>query len=944
MKNRYFVGLGASAGGLESLQKFFKHIPSDTGLTFIVVQHLSPDYDSLMDELLARHTSMEIKVAENGMGTERNNIYLIPPRKNLLIKDKVLYLEEQKPKKNQINLPIDIFLQSLAKDQKQRAIGIILSGTGSDGTLGIKAIKQYNGMVIVEDVESAKFDGMPKSSISTGLVDYILKPNEMPKKLIKYVEQSSMGLQISKPSSDKQVDNLTKISIILNDYSGIDFSKYKESTMIRRTERRVLITHSESLEDYIQLLRESEKERETLFRELLIGVTNFFRDSEAFDALEEKVLPKLDFTKDQIRIWSAGCSTGEEIYSLAIMITEYMEKNNIKNCELKCFATDIDEEALEVAGLGFYSENVLTNVKSELIAKYFTKKENGYEISETIRKKVVFARHNILKDPPFSKLDLLVCRNLFIYLKSDYQQKILSNFYYALGTDGYLFLGNSETLGKMSDYFRFIDKKWKIYQFKKGYKPDISNKLHVSNSKLNLIEEKEKEKIKTNKSVWFEKLLLKVLEINFPPSILIDESKNILQVLGEVSKYIKIQPGRFSNKLSSNISRELGLFVNNVIRRLSEDQKSLVLNNIKERDNNYGLSIRGNLIELNDNHYYLVSFFEQNIDVEKDVVSIDMSDEEKNRIEELEIELQQAREGLQATIEELETSNEELQSSNEELVASNEELQSTNEELQSVNEELYTVNNEHQEKIEELSELNNDLNNLLKNTEIGALYLDSQLCIRRITPVFSEVTNLLETDIGRSIKHISVMDEYPELNDDIKTVMQDLDGIEREIQDEEGKYWLIRIRPFRTSNNAVNGVILTMVEITKLKSKQVELNKTSKRLKTVLEIENIAWWEYNVQTGYVKYSDTKATMLGYKPSEFPNDVYEICEYIHPDDYDETMKIMKDYLEGKRDDWDIKYRLKKKDGSYLKVKDMGKIIETTDDGAPLKLIGSVHQTS
>jgi len=942
-ENLYYVGLGASAGGLESLEKFFKNIPSDTGLVFIVIQHLSPDYKSLMNELLARHTKMEIHIAEERMEALPNNIYLIPPRTNLSIFHGKLFLEKQKQQKHHIALPIDYFFRSLAKDQGENAIGIILSGTGSDGTLGVKAIKGTGGLVIAQDQKSAKFDGMPKSSINTGVVDYILPPEQMPEKLVEFVNYPSLRKAFleESESENENLDDLTKINLLLRNHASVDFSKYKKSTMIRRIDRRVVINKCHSIPEYIEFLSESDEEKETLFKEMLIGVTNFFRNKEAYDSLRKNVLPNLDYSKKEIRIWSAGCSTGEEAYSLTIMISEYLSANSI-NCDIKCFATDIDEAALEVAGSGLYPESIIADLDAEIISKYFVKNENGYRVNEFIRKKVVFAKHNLLNDPPFSRLDLLSCRNLFIYFKSEYQQEILRGFYYSLRDKGYLFLGNSESLGKISEAFEIIDNKWKIFKFKKGYQPSISEKLHVS-SNISHLKTYERRAVKSDQSMWYEKLLLKVLLINGPPSVIVDEDDNIIQVLGDVSKYMKIQSGRFSNKLTSNISKGLGLFVKNIMRRLKVTRESLVLNNIEGLDEkNPVISIKGEIIQVNHNDYFYISFLEGKTHDKKEPIEINMTEDEKDRIETLETELQQAREGLQATIEELETSNEELQSSNEELVASNEELQSTNEELQSVNEELYTVNNEHQLKIDELSELNNDLSNLLKNTEVGALYLDSDLRIRRTTPLFVEITNILETDIGRSIAHISVMDEYPELNEDIDYVMEALDGVEREVQDKNGTYWLMRVRPFRTSNNAVNGVIVTMVDISKLREQIKQTERIKNRLEKILEVGKIAWWEYDLETNYVDYSDSKATMLGYPVDEFPNDVYEICEYIHKDDYDEAMQSMKDYLTGKSEEWDIIYRLKRKDGSYAKIHDRGEISLRNSEGKPLKLIGTVQE--
>lgn len=396
----YYVGVGASAGGLEALEDFFRAMPDNTGLVFIVIQHLSPDYKSLMNELLSRYTNMDIYVAEDGMETKINSVYLIPPRKNLTIFHGKLYLEEQK-RTNLLNLPIDIFFKSLAKDQEKKAIGVILSGTGSDGTLGIRAIKEAGGMVMVQEEATAKFDGMPRSSIATGLVDYILPPKVMAEELLNYIcHPSPLDHLIRNKEVTDEIDELTRIYIILRNYCGIDFSLYKEATIIRRLDRRIKINRINSLSEYIQIITESDREKEILQRELLIGVTAFFRDEEAYKSLKENVLPQIDYSKKAIRIWSAACSTGEEVYSLAMLFSEFLENAQI-DCEIKIFATDVDSRALEIASIGYYPDSLVAEVEPELIAKYFIKKENGYQISDSIRKMIVFANHNILKAPPF---------------------------------------------------------------------------------------------------------------------------------------------------------------------------------------------------------------------------------------------------------------------------------------------------------------------------------------------------------------------------------------------------------------------------------------------------------------------------------------------------------------------------------------------------------------
>ena len=938
----YYVGIGASAGGLEALEMFFKHMPVTTNLAFIVVQHLSPDYKSLMNELLARHTKMPIQIIENGMVTKANHIYLIPPRTNLSIYHGKLFLEEQ-TNHQKLNLPIDFFFRSLATDQEKSSIAIILSGTGSDGALGVRAIKESGGIVLVQDEQTSKFDGMPKSAISTGIVDAVLPADKMADFLTDYIAHP---LNRKKEKHlPAEMDTLSKVLIILRDSCGVDFSFYKESTVVRRIERRIQINRFSSLEEYVPFLNDSQKEQDTLYRELLIGVTGFFRDQEAFQKLKETVLPNLNYNKKVIRIWSAACSTGEEVYSLAILFKEYLEQHHI-DCEVKIFATDIDRHALDTAGKGFYPEGIVADVESRYLTKYFIRRENGYEVRESIRNMVVFARHNVLKDPPFSKLDLLVCRNLFIYFKPDLQQRILSMFYYALNNDGYLFMGSSESLGDMSDGFIQIDHKWKIFKRKEGLATDLTRTLSLSSSLSAPNKPHQSHYIVQSNKHKLEQLLLAALSKSISASVIVDEQYNITEVINDMSPFLKVKPGRFSSNVFSNLPDEMSLFVNNILRRLKSGTEAVAFERIKGIDNfeDKIIKLSGQKLSVQNSEYYLLSFsFDALTDdtvhtVESPV--FDIEHEINERVKQLEQELMFSKESLQATVEELETSNEELQSSNEELIASNEELQSTNEELQSVNEELYSVNSEHQTKIEDLVRLNNDLSNLLKNTEIGALYLDKKLCIRRTNQRVSEITNIMDSDIGRPISHITVMERYPNFIEDINLVVETLVGVDKEFQDGKGRFWLARIRPYRSEYNAVDGIIITFVEITQLKEKELALDQLNQRLDSAMRYGNIAWWEWDITTGQVIYDDKKATMLGYEPREFPNNVYEICAFIHPDDYDATMHAMQLHLEGKVDSWSATYRVKRKDGSYSWYYDRGQISKRNSQGKPILMIGTV----
>ncbi len=943
----YYVGIGASAGGLEALQDFFKAMPLDTGMVFIVIQHLSPDYRSLMDELLARHTEMPIRVATDGMMTEANTIYLIPPKNNLSIFHGKLFLEEQKVKKG-LNLPIDIFFRSLAADKGKNAIGVVLSGTGSDGALGIRAIKEAGGMVMVQDEKSAKFDGMPRSAIATGLVDFILPPAQMAEEFLNYLEHPLVKKSTSlEKIMAKNVNTLAKIILILRDYCGIDFSYYKENTIIRRLERRVTINRFATLEEYIEFFSESDKEKDTLYRELLIGVTRFFRDHDAFLKLSNEILPNLLRSGKVVRVWAPGCSTGEEVYSLAMLCLEYIEAQGL-DCEVKFFATDIDRHSLDTASRGFYSDGIASDIETSLLNKYFIRREGGYQVNDNVRKMVVFAAHNLIKDPPFSKLDLLVCRNLFIYLKPEMQQRLLAMFYYALSPAGYLFMGSSESIGEMSEAFEAIDGKWKLYKIRPDYKPPLSTNAIIPRQQQ-MESDGGVTAMPLNGGIRMERLLEGAAATALPPSVIVDASDNIVHVINDINPFFNVRSGKFSSNIVANMPSELGLFVSNILRRLKLEKKPISFENITGVGSLEGeyLTLTGRVLPVDSREYYLLGFQitkNESIPVSPDTVTVQVGEEVRRRVNDLERDLQMTKESLQATVEELETSNEELQSSNEELIASNEELQSTNEELQSVNEELYTVNSEYQTKIDELTRLNTDLDNLLKNIEVGALYLDRSLCIRKLTPLVSRITNIMPSDIGRPIAHLSVMQHYPSLVEDVDRVVETLQAVEREIADETGLIWKVGIRPYRTEYNAVEGILITFVDITRLKAEQNLVIEARTRLEAALEVGHMAWWEWNVQTGHLDYDAKKATMLGYKVEEFPNEIYAVCDLLHPDDYPRTMQAMRDYLEGKTDLWETTYRIKRRDGGYSWYYDRGKIVSRLPDGRPSMLIGTVQEIS
>lgn len=917
------VGIGASAGGLEALQEFFKNMVSEPDAAFVIIQHLSPDYKSFMNELLSRFTKIKIEVVTDGMAMQPNRIYLIPPKMNMTIFQGVLYLNELSATRT-LNLPIDIFFRSLAKDQEKNAVGIILSGAGSDGTLGIKAIKEYGGMTMAQDENSAKFDSMPHSSIATGMVDIIMPPEQLAEELINYIKHPFV-------KENKKIDSilasdqsqLSKVIAILNDAKYVDFSCYKENTIIRRLEKRISLNRFDKIEDYSKFLIGNSKEINILFNELLIGVTRFFRDETAFNNLKKEVIVNLveKFAeKKEIRIWVAACSTGEEAYSIAILFKECMADLNI-NREIKIFATDLDTSSLEYAAAGFYPDNIVSDVSAERLAKYFTRKESGYQINDNIRGMIVFAKQNIINDPPFSKLDLISCRNFLIYVNSDVQQKIFSLFNISLNENGHLFLGSSESLGIMAEGFRVIDSKSKIFQKKSNYKPSVQAGLlqrSAFKSYPEILHANTLLKTQKGKNRFLELLFDQIMSDYLPPSVVVDEKYDILHTINNVNDYLSIPSGQITINLLKMLSKENSIFVSSLIRRAAKSTKEVAIENVDSKNIGKQLIISCKKItdKLNDNIYYLVSFSEKDaaLSTKKSAKAgkIDVQAHYSERIDELEKELQIKSENLQATVEELETSNEELQSSNEELIASNEELQSTNEELQSVNEELYTVNSEHIRKIEELTELTSDVENLLRNTQIGTLYLDQHLIIRKVNDVASKLTNIILSDVGRPLKHLSLSNLERDLYNEIEGVSNSLQPLEREICDKEGSWYLMRIIPYRTIENAVEGIIVTFVNINKLKHAEGLRLASEARYRSFIEVTGQIGWVTNARGEIEEDVPSWRKYTGQTYEEIKGSGW--TKALHPDDLNKTLQIWNNAVI-KKIPYETEYRLLRNDGIY-----------------------------
>lgn len=855
------VGIGASAGGLAAFEAFFSGIPADKdpNMAFVMVQHLAPDHKSILTELIQRYTRMQVFEVVDGVVVQPNCVYIIPPGRDMALMNGTLQLLEPTSPRGQ-RLPIDFFFRSLAQDQHDRAIGIVLSGTGSDGTLGIRAIKGEGGMVMAQSIESAEYDGMPRNAIATGLVDYILPPVEMATQLIAYAAHAfDKNLRELVPSLVKPEDALKKIFILLRAQTGHDFSQYKQTTIRRRVERRMAVHQIFDVNGYVRFLQQTPQEVEALFRDLLIGVTNFFRDPEAFAALEEQVLPRLFADKavgSAIRIWICGCSTGEEAYSLAILLQEQMDRLK-KNYLLQIFATDIDDRAINQARTGLYPASIAADLSAERLTRFFTVEADGnaYRINKTIRDMLIFSKQDVIKDPPFSKLDLISCRNLLIYLNSDLQKKLIPLFHYALNPGGTLFLGTSETIGEFVHLFTPIDRQAKLYLRQK----DLSNSQRLPLGRfippMTAMGVEPHPVVHTPVSgrISFRETTESILLERFTPvSVLINERGEILYIHGNTGRYLQMPTGEPNVNILKMAREGLRHDLTTALHQIVKDKHPQERTGLRVKTNGDYSCVKMTMLAVpatpaasSDPGLYLV-IIEETAEQKPSLGTSRPAAAPSNEpdsfepltaealITALKQELQAKEEYLKSANEELETSNEELKSSNEEMQSVNEELQSTNEELetskeelQSVNEELATVNSELQTKVLDLSRANNDMNNLLAGTGVGTIFVDFQLLIQRFTPSVIKVINLIPSDVGRPVGHIvSNLIDYNTLAADIKSVLETLVPREIEVQNNDGEWFLLRIRPYRTLENVIEGAVITFFDINEIKQAREALQKS----------------------------------------------------------------------------------------------------------------------
>jgi two-component system CheB/CheR fusion protein len=857
------VGIGASAGGLEALQRFFERVPTDSGLAYVVVQHLSPDFKSLMEELLRRHTAVPIQRVVDGVTVEPNVIYLIPPNTDMIITSGRLHLTERDPEQA-LTLPIDLFFRSLAQDVGERAIAVVLSGSGSDGSRGVRAIHEAGGLVVVQDERTAKFDGMPRSSIDTGVADLVLPPAAIPDALVLHARRGLSGRAARAADDDvskDELDGLGPIFALLRREYGIDFTHYKPTTVVRRIQRRLVLSEIGDLATYTQRLQQEPDELDALYRDLLIGVTRFFRDPEAFARLRECIGPLMQRLEpdEELRVWCAACATGEEAYTVAMVALESMRVLGRKP-RLKVFATDAHRTSLEVSGAGRYNAESVRALPQELRDRYFQPQGEGWVVRSELRSHVVFAPHNVLRDAPFTRLDLITCRNLLIYFQPQAQRKVLSLFHFALKAGGVLLLGPSETPGDLGDEFQSIDDHWKLYRKRRDIRlPTTDTRLTSPPEFL------PRPRRAMNKLGSYEQALVdaqeRLLREYAPATLLVDEHGELLHTFKGAGAYLTNRDGPTSLSVLDLVHRDLKFAVAHGLKRAFDKREDSVFPGVRVRNDegeqlvevSVRAVVRGDVVEAG-----LISIREEASRAQPptSIPGLQAAAPEEarlvaERIDQLELELRQTKENLQATIEEMETSNEELQATNEELIASNEELQSTNEELHSVNEELYTVNAEHQQKIAELTELTNDMDNLLASTEVHTLFLDADLRLRKFTPKIAETFHLLPQDVGRRIESFTHTVQHEGLLDDIRRTLAEGVTIEREVRDLGGRDYLLRVLPYRAREKA-DGVVFTLVDVSTLKRTEQALQTSVERYRTLVRSLATAVWTTDATGGFVE--------------------------------------------------------------------------------------------
>jgi two-component system CheB/CheR fusion protein len=925
------VGLGASAGGLEALEQFLRNVPEKSGVAFVVVQHLDPTHKGMFVELLQRSTSMPVFQAKDEQNVEPDHVYVIPPNKDMSILHGTLHLLPQASPRG-LNLPIDFFFRSLAEDQQERGIGVILSGMGSDGTLGLRAIKEKAGAAFVQALTSAKFDSMPRSAIEAGLADVVAPVDELPGKILAYRQHAPHISNRAVPFEDRVQGSLEKVYVLLRAHTGNDFSLYKRSTIYRRIERRMGLHQIDSIGHYVRFLRENPREIDLLFKELLIGVTSFFRDPGAWEHLKKEVMPALismRATGGVLRAWVPGCSTGEEAYSLAIVFREAMEPfRPVKNITLQVFATDLDRDAIEKARQGLYPDNIAADVSPERLRRFFVQEDRGYRVGKEIREMVVFAPQNIIMDPPFTKLDILSCRNLLIYLSAELQKKLIPLFHYSLNPGGVLFLGSAETVGSFTSLFGPLDGRTRLYRRLEQSLVAVPVEFPSTavppppNTPGHADDHGGPKAPVLNVQALADRVLVQKFS---PVGILCNDKGDILYISGRAGKYLEPAVGKANLNVFAMARDGLRYELSSAFSLALREQRTVTATGVKVGTNGgtqtVDLSIN-KLVEpkeLRGTIMIVISDVAPPPREAKPSKARSRIRAEVPRIAELQLEIERAREEVQTTREEMQTSQEELKSTNEELQSTNEELQSTNEELttskeemQSLNEELQTVNHELQAKVDELSRSNNDMKNLLNSTDIATLFLDSDLNVRRFTTPTARIIKLIPGDAGRPITDIASDLDYPDLADDAREVLRTLVFKEKQVSTHDGRWFTVRIMPYRTLENVIDGVVITFMDASSARALEVGLREQASQLRQIAESLPTLVWGARPDGSCDYLSRQWVEYTGVVENEQLG--FGWLDQIHPDDRERTREGWRTAVKAGTQ-LDLEFRIRSQDGGY-----------------------------
>jgi two-component system CheB/CheR fusion protein len=847
------VGIGASAGGLDALEQFLRHVPGGSGMAFVIVQHLDPTHKGIMAELLQRATGMKVLQVKDRTQVRPDCVYVIPPNRDMTILHGFLHLFEPAAPRG-LRLPVDLFLRSLAQDQQQHSIGVILSGMGSDGTLGLRAIKEMAGVALVQDPATAKFDSMPRSAIEAGLADIVAPVEELPGKIIAFLNRAPRTAPPEEAMEEKSQSALEKVVVLLRDHTGQDFSLYKRNTLYRRIERRMGIHRIDKIVGYVRYLQENSQELDLLFKELLIGVTSFFRDPGVWDQLLEQAIPTRLAAlpaNQALRAWVPGCSTGEEAYSLAIVLIEAAEKLKLRGrYPIQIFATDLDRDAVDKARQGVFPANIAADVSEERLRRFFIKEERGYRVRKEIRETVTFAPQNLIMDPPFTKLDILSCRNLLIYLTPEVQKKLIPLFYYSLNPGGILLLGSAETIGGQPDLFAAFSGKSRLFRRTESSLPPERVEFPSSfGSRPPFITAANPA---PKPAVSLQSLADQlVLQRYSPPAVLTNDKGDIFYVSGRTGRYLEPAAGKANWNIFAMAREGLRFELADAFKEALRKKESVALRGLRVGTNSGEPCVDLTVQRLDESGplqgLVMVVFTDVAAPVAENAAGGRLRHRARSaRLAELEQELLQVRGEARASHEQMQTSQEELRSANEELQSTNEELQSTNEELmtskeemQSMNEELQTVNTELQNKLDELSQVSNDMKNLLNSTDIATLFLDNDLNVRRFTPQATKIIKLIPADVGRPITDLASELKYPELAEDAREILRTLASAEKQIGARDGRWFMVRIMPYRTLDNRIDGVVITFADITVAKTLEGKLRTTQAGLEKHIEEQNL---------------------------------------------------------------------------------------------------------